>query len=156
MPPPSVLLLSEEVGACFRVGRILGPSHARQSKRKEDTPRNWRVGGVQTRLCFPCADFPSQEFGVSAADIKKLHEGGICTIEGLVRAPRKDLVSIKGMSEAKVEKLQKEGESLGSSCLLPPSIHPPGAPCPAPGMQLASWFRWALLPRASSLSSGAS
>ena len=43
------------------------------------------------------------------ADIKKLTEGGIHTIEALAHAPKKELLAIKGLSEAKVEKLQKEG-----------------------------------------------
>eukprot|EP00798_Chlamydomonas_sp_ICE-L_P027067 gene27069-2300_t len=44
--------------------------------------------------------------GVPAADIKKLVEGGIHTVEGLAHAAKKDLLAIKGLSEAKVEKLQ--------------------------------------------------
>lgn len=44
-----------------------------------------------------------------AADIKKLLDGGIHTLEALAHAPKKELTAIKGLSEAKVEKLQKEG-----------------------------------------------
>jgi DNA repair protein RAD51 len=51
-----------------------------------------------------------QAHGVPAADIKKLIEGGINTIESLAHAPKRELAQIKGLSEAKVEKLQKEGE----------------------------------------------
>lgn len=50
-----------------------------------------------------------QAHGIPAADIKKLKEGGIHTIEALAHAPKKELTMIKGISEAKVEKLQKEG-----------------------------------------------
>jgi hypothetical protein len=46
------------------------------------------------------------------ADIKKLTEGGIHTVEALAHAPKKELLAIKGLSEAKVEKLQKEGARL--------------------------------------------
>lgn len=42
-------------------------------------------------------------------DIKKLQEGGIHTVTALAHAPRKELLAIKGISEAKVEKMQKEG-----------------------------------------------
>jgi len=47
---------------------------------------------------------------VAATDIKKLIEGGINTVEALAHAPRKELLAIKGISEAKADKLQKEGE----------------------------------------------
>ena len=46
---------------------------------------------------------------MSAADIKKLQEGGVNTVEALAHAPKKELLAIKGISEAKVEKIQKEG-----------------------------------------------
>ena len=52
-----------------------------------------------------------QELGVAAADIKKLRDGGINTVEALAHAPKKELLAIKGISEAKVEKIQKEGWS---------------------------------------------
>lgn len=52
---------------------------------------------------------PLQAHGVPAADIKKLLDGGIHTLEALAHAPKKELTAIKGLSEAKVEKLQKEG-----------------------------------------------
>lgn len=45
-----------------------------------------------------------------AADIKKLMDGGIHTLEALAHAAKRELTAIKGLSEAKVEKLQKEGE----------------------------------------------
>jgi hypothetical protein len=52
-----------------------------------------------------------QAHGIPAADIKKLIEGGVHTLEALAHAPKRELTAIKGLSEAKVEKLQKEGES---------------------------------------------
>jgi hypothetical protein len=51
----------------------------------------------------------NQSHGVAAADIKKLKEGGIYTVEALAHAPKKELAAIKGLSDQKVEKLQKEG-----------------------------------------------
>ena len=50
-----------------------------------------------------------QELGVAAVDIKKLKEGGINTVDALAHAAKRELVAIKGLSEAKVEKIQKEG-----------------------------------------------
>ncbi len=46
---------------------------------------------------------------MSAADIKKLMEGNIHTIEALAHMPKRELSNIKGLSEAKVAKMQAEG-----------------------------------------------
>jgi hypothetical protein len=54
----------------------------------------------------------TQSQGVAMADIKKLTEGGIHTVEALAHTPKKELLAIKGLSEAKVEKLQKEAWKL--------------------------------------------
>jgi DNA repair protein RAD51 len=65
-----------------------------------------------------------QAHGVPAADIKKLMDGGIHTLEALAHAAKRELTSIKGLSEAKVEKLQKEGEQqtcaecVGTLCMM--------------------------------------
>lgn len=56
-----------------------------------------------------------QAHGVPAADIKKLMDGGIHTLEALAHAAKRELTAIKGLSEAKVEKLQKEGECQAPS-----------------------------------------
>ncbi|KAK9810888.1 hypothetical protein WJX73_005457 [Symbiochloris irregularis] len=53
-----------------------------------------------------------QEVGVAAVDIKKLKEGGINTVDALAHAAKRELVAIKGLSEAKVEKIQKEAWKL--------------------------------------------
>ncbi|KAF6255447.1 putative DNA repair protein rad51 [Scenedesmus sp. NREL 46B-D3] len=53
-----------------------------------------------------------QAHGIPAADIKKLIEGGVHTLEALAHAPKRELTAIKGLSEAKVEKLQKEAWKL--------------------------------------------
>ena len=54
---------------------------------------------------------------MAAADIKKLREGHINTVEAVARATKKELTSIKGLSDAKVDKLQNEGEHF---ILAPP------------------------------------
>ena len=48
---------------------------------------------------------------MAAADIKKLREGHVNTVEAVARATKKELTSIKGLSDAKVDKLQNEGEA---------------------------------------------
>lgn len=47
--------------------------------------------------------------GLSAADIKKLTDNGIHTVETLAHTPKRELQNIKGLSEPKCEKLLKEG-----------------------------------------------
>lgn len=57
-----------------------------------------------------------QAHGIPAADIKKLIEGGVHTLEALAHAPKKELTAIKGLSDAKVEKMQKEGRQNKCCC----------------------------------------
>ena len=61
------------------------------------------------RACQPGPLLCMQELGIAAADVKKLREGGINTVDSLAHASKKELLAIKGISEAKVEKVQKEG-----------------------------------------------
>jgi hypothetical protein len=43
--------------------------------------------------------------GIGAADLKKLQEAGFCTVESIAFAPRKSLLAVKGISDAKADKL---------------------------------------------------
>lgn len=43
--------------------------------------------------------------GITSGDIKKLEEAGYYTVEAVAFAPKKSLAQIKGISEAKVEKI---------------------------------------------------
>ena len=43
--------------------------------------------------------------GISAGDIKKLEEAGFHTVESVAYAPKKSLIAIKGISEAKADKV---------------------------------------------------
>lgn len=53
-----------------------------------------------------------QSTTVTISDIKKLNEIGIYSIEALVRTPKKDLVSIKGLSEGKVDQILREATKM--------------------------------------------
>ena len=53
-----------------------------------------------------------QSHGISANDVKKLTEAGYHTVESVAYAPKKALVMIKGVSEAKVDKIQGEAAKL--------------------------------------------
>ena len=48
-----------------------------------------------------------QAHGINAADIKKLKVSGICTVKGVQMTTRKKLCAIKGLSEAKVDKIKE-------------------------------------------------
>lgn len=49
--------------------------------------------------------FCVQSCGVSATDIKKLEDAGYYTVEAVAFAPKKHLLTIKGISEAKADKI---------------------------------------------------
>uniref|UniRef100_A0A4W6DQH1 DNA repair protein RAD51 homolog n=1 Tax=Lates calcarifer TaxID=8187 RepID=A0A4W6DQH1_LATCA len=46
-----------------------------------------------------------EQSGISASDIKKLEDAGFHTIEAVAYAPKKELLNIKGISEAKADKI---------------------------------------------------
>ncbi|EEC08841.1 meiotic recombination protein DMC1/LIM15 homolog [Ixodes scapularis] len=48
-----------------------------------------------------------QNHGINVADIKKLKTAGICTVRGVQMTTRKKLCAIKGISEAKVDKIKE-------------------------------------------------
>lgn len=54
----------------------------------------------------------SQSHGISANDVKKLGEAGYHTVESIAYAPKKALIMIKGISEAKADKIQNEAAKL--------------------------------------------
>ncbi|KAL5018656.1 hypothetical protein ScPMuIL_004378 [Solemya velum] len=53
-----------------------------------------------------------QNHGINVADIKKLKQAGICTIKGVQMTTRKKLCGIKGISEAKMEKIKEASIKL--------------------------------------------
>ncbi|RMX49626.1 hypothetical protein pdam_00003034 [Pocillopora damicornis] len=50
-----------------------------------------------------------QNHGINVADIKKLKSAGICTIKGVQMTTRRKMCQIKGISEAKMEKIKNAG-----------------------------------------------
>ena len=56
-----------------------------------------------------------QSHGINVADIKKLKGAGICTIKGILMTTAKKLCNIKGLSEAKVEKIKEVCKTLCDS-----------------------------------------
>ncbi|KAJ4928803.1 hypothetical protein JOQ06_004428 [Pogonophryne albipinna] len=53
-----------------------------------------------------------EQCGVSGSDIKKLGDAGFHTVEAVAYAPKKELLNIKGISEAKAEKILAEAAKL--------------------------------------------
>jgi DNA repair protein RAD51 len=49
---------------------------------------------------------------VSAADVKKLNEGGFFTVEAVAYSTKKQLMAVKGISEQKADKLIVEASKL--------------------------------------------
>ncbi|KAG0695240.1 DNA repair protein RAD51 1 [Chionoecetes opilio] len=53
-----------------------------------------------------------EQNGIAATDVKKLEEAGYYTVEAVAFAPKKALLSIKGISEAKADKILNEATKL--------------------------------------------
>ncbi|KAI5103224.1 meiotic recombination protein DMC1/LIM15-like, partial [Silurus meridionalis] len=53
-----------------------------------------------------------QKYGINMADIKKLKSVGICTVKGIQMTTRRSLCNVKGLSEAKVEKIKEAAGKL--------------------------------------------
>uniref|UniRef100_A0A166C187 DNA repair protein RAD51 homolog n=1 Tax=Daucus carota subsp. sativus TaxID=79200 RepID=A0A166C187_DAUCS len=65
--------------------------------------------------------FPVEQLqgsGIAAVDVKKLKDAGLCTVEAVAYSPRKELLLIKGISEAKVDKIVEAGMLCFSSVVL--------------------------------------
>ncbi|KAI8794258.1 meiotic recombination protein DMC1/LIM15 isoform X1 [Biomphalaria glabrata] len=53
-----------------------------------------------------------QDHGINMADIKKLKQAGICTVKGIQMCTKKKLCNIKGISEAKMEKIKEAAAKI--------------------------------------------
>jgi hypothetical protein len=73
----------------------------------------WR--GLHLERVESIQQLTRQEGGISAADTKKLSEAGYHTVEAVAFTPKKQLCIIKGISEAKADKILAEGTSDLSS-----------------------------------------
>lgn len=63
--------------------------------------------------CLPLSfQHSPQGHGISATDVKKLSDAGYHTVESVAYAPKKALLTIKGISEAKADKIQNEAAKL--------------------------------------------
>ena len=53
-----------------------------------------------------------QNGGINMSDIKKLQDHGITTIGSCLQMCKRDLIGIKGLSEAKVDKIREAARKL--------------------------------------------
>ncbi|KAL7752467.1 recombinase rad51 [Sorochytrium milnesiophthora] len=60
----------------------------------------------------PLAISKLEEVGIGASDTKKLAEAGFHTVEAVAFTPKKTLIAIKGISEAKADKILAEASKL--------------------------------------------
>lgn len=67
---------------------------------------------LEEELCGPLPLTKLEENGISAVDVKKLMEAGFYTVESIAYTPKKALLQIKGISEAKADKIISESAKL--------------------------------------------
>ena len=53
-----------------------------------------------------------EEKGINAGDIKKLEEAGYHTVEAIAFTPKRALINVKGLSEAKVDKIVEAAQKI--------------------------------------------
>lgn len=53
-----------------------------------------------------------QQSGIAMGDIKKLQDAGFTTVEAVCFVPRKHLVQVKGLSDAKLDKILEAAHKL--------------------------------------------
>ena len=55
----------------------------------------------------PCQIDQLTTKGIAGADVKKLKDAGFTTVESIAFTPKKTLINIKGLSEAKIDKIME-------------------------------------------------
>ena len=74
-----------------------------QKKREAET----ELGAATFRLVEDL-----QSVGINVSEIKKLQEAGIMTIGSVLQSCSRDLIAIKGLTEARVEKIREAAKKL--------------------------------------------
>ena len=77
-----------------------------------DSQQNYEGGEEdEFQITGPLLVNKLQEAGIHPNDIKKLSEFGLNTVEAVAFTPKKVLLTIKGISEQKADKILAEGDS---------------------------------------------
>ncbi|KAK7072995.1 Meiotic recombination protein dmc1 [Halocaridina rubra] len=78
----------------------------------EDQALDVEEGVIENDLSFFTDIDDLQAHGINVVDIKKLKSAGICTVKGVQMTTRRKLCNIKGLSEAKVDKIKEVAAKL--------------------------------------------
>lgn len=77
----------------------------KQAEKPEEAEQEEEAQAEEMEIDGPTPIKALEEKGINAGDIKKLEEAGFHTVEAVAFTPKKHLVIVKGLSEAKVEKI---------------------------------------------------
>jgi DNA repair protein RAD51 len=84
----------------------------RQQQQEQQASEAQQADDMQEEDCGPLLIAQLETVGVNAADIDKLRGAGFYTVESVAYATLKSLTAIKGMSEAKCQKLLAQASEL--------------------------------------------
>lgn len=80
------------------------------SQRKEDGKKNAQESHTSEQGFRVVEEL--QTCGINVSDIKKLQEAGLHTVGSVLQVSTRDLVAIKGLTEAKIEKIKEAAKKL--------------------------------------------
>lgn len=86
-------------------------------------PQGSQEEGGDERTSGPLLIGKLEEAGIHANDIKKLTDAGLHTVEAVAFTPKKALITIKGISDQKADKILAEGLRLPACGLSPVLTH---------------------------------
>uniref|UniRef100_A0A453KAG1 Uncharacterized protein n=1 Tax=Aegilops tauschii subsp. strangulata TaxID=200361 RepID=A0A453KAG1_AEGTS len=108
-PPPHFSSSSTRTSASYRRTRGMAPSKQYDEGGQLQLMEADRV--EEEEECFESIDKLISQ-GINSGDVKKLQDAGIYTCNGLMMHTKKSLTGIKGLSEAKVDKICEAAEKL--------------------------------------------
>ena len=79
---------------------------------RQDEDEDQRHVGDQEVQDGPLPIQKLEECGIAAVDVKKLLEAGYFTVEAIAYTPKKNILTVKGISEAKADKIMNEAVKL--------------------------------------------
>lgn len=91
---------------------VLAEEEERQQQFDAHTVGGMAAGLDEEEAMGPLPVQKLEECGISATDVKKLMEAGFYTVEAVAYTPKKALLLIKGISEAKADKIIGEAAKL--------------------------------------------
>ena len=77
----------------------------KQAEKPEEEEAQEEAQAEEVEIDGPTPIKALEEKGINAGDIKKMEEAGFHTVEAVAFTPKKHLIIVKGLSEAKVDKI---------------------------------------------------